>query len=1654
MSKKQLGSTGSRSSFGSEGTCSSREARGRERAGATTLKTRRSLLHRAFSLFLAAAVVASLLPLSSIGMPASSSVQPYAEETAQQDENAGVPGQDPSSAEDTPPGDSALSLPTGPAKQLPDTLASDTQAPGESQDGLQAAPAPGDLEAEAADPNAESPDATDENALSPLAIGSTVIVSSGLWQDFWDAWNDVSVSEIQVTQSITRTSTGGNYNSGNRLPLLTRDLKVTGIGSGVGIDFGTDSNASNSFNLGTCTAAQPTGFQLEGLMLSHAGTSAIVNSGNASVANTAGWELAITDVSGVGTPVSALVSVAGAQVLCAGSVFWPSNNDATKLSAHSLTLAPAAELSLSKSTGGADLVSLVSSLQLGDGASLSLSGGTNAVALSQNTQCSATFGSNSELSITNASNGIMMPIAPANNAANYSSFTFGPASCATIAVASTALRGTAAEFQAGSVAMITATNSSNLATTLINLKGTSATVPCYFNVLDGARVSLNAQGGNCLDVGGNTNVVSAYVRVTNGAHLQATGYGTGGNDANGVIIAEAASGGFMVTGGGILEAHSANTSRGYSTFVEQIPGGLFLVDGEDSKLLMSQRSSYSGHTATIRFRSVGNQSFDVRNGGIVEVHKYPYTSNAGDRSAAIRFGTGAGNAFVITDGGHVNVYNGGNGSLDTATDTSGGNEAIEYAADNFSFTLSGSGPSGPSSCELVADCGPAIDAGNRGGGAINIGQGTVFIAAGTTGNASFPIVNATGSGFDFTMDNPLYYDFVNRRAGGGSIFNIAEGAGWSATNSDVAVWIAGMNAWNGNPEKSYTLIDFVLQKGARTNWNWVSGDGDFETWWNASADNRMNNYTRVSANNASPVITAVEPATNADRYVRWTGVVPEGLNFDGRAFWEDEVYGIVHVVKANGTEFDAAVALTESFFSESLYTVEADAKTLDGVLRFEKAGSEAGNSELYLEAGDAYTISSYWRGNPDPSSPKRHVATDFSNAGPVLVVDVMPPLPAATVPGGLPVNQRVISGTWVEAAGDNPPVEVAAQIKQGTSDFTALPGTGVVRADGTWTFTIEKSYALEVGDDIAVVFTDANSNTEPLVDTPVRDRMVPAAASFTVTEAQHDLVGNNRIIGLDDARQIGTPEQLLDLIEARGYLLMPAKTDIPIELTATDFKYGDAATASDYSVTVRITGVELEKTYYVHVDPQRVVVGRDYFLSYHDISSRKNFSYAAGVTDTELMVEANVVAYEIVSWNGSGSNSGGLVTAAATARYVSRHFTLDALADDYFVAEVAEDTSVSARIDVNLSDVPPALVATSPIVLPVGDPGYSASLAYHKAGMSATDDVDTEAYLLDDARFVIHSGSVDRDVPGVYPVVYGTTDSDGNYVTGNTRYFAVYDADVENHSSEYLLTASHVSMSVAEAASFLAGVPTGSAYVSRASAQALVIDGSSGAATAQWQMGTLSPLEGIYPVAFSVKEDPSVTVTVNFVVYAGDAEDHSEKYLLTASEVHMNVAEAQAFIATGSDYIKKARAHVLALDNSAQSATVEFVSVTPAFSSVEDVYRVTFSVTEDPALTVTVSFTVADGYRISASPVFMTTSEATAFLATSPEGADYSTRAGAKATAVGGGVAAAQYRSGALQATEGVYPISFEVTEDPTISTTVAFVVMEGDVVAGSVDYA
>ncbi|MCL2807956.1 MAG: hypothetical protein FWD27_07380, partial [Coriobacteriia bacterium] len=1682
----------------------------------------RSIMKKALSMFMAIVLTVTLVPLGSIGMTGNYDVQPLESETALKGEGTEDPGQDWPSAfndpsQDEPPAlnDSNQDWPpaysdtgqdwylayTDPSQDWslplndsnPNSLPLKDQAfntPSLIVEGSHSMNEAG-MPQQFIDPEFPSFEVGMFAGINPLegvvtVLSSSVVIGSGLWIDFWDAWADPDISEIILTRSITRDTTTTNTNRGNRLPALTRDLKIQGATEGISIGFGSDTAEANSFNLGRKDLGQTTHFSLENLSIDRLGSGNRVSAvwcTETNVDRTRGWNIALTNINATSTPSSGLVHAPGANLILSGLIDW--QNEASsepQVYAGTMTIMPRAHVYFSRNlpsgtstTARNHLINLFDALDAHEDTVFHLRGGRYAVSYSSSLRTHASFGQSSTIDIANATSGLCLGY-PDNSTGNYARIEFGPNTTTNIQVVEETMRGSQVNFAAGATANLLGESTSDSAPAALNMGAAGDLLACYFGAHDGAQIDIFAEGGNALDVGNSNTTFSATIEATNGSRVTVITNGTGGGSDNGAICAQGARGGFNITGASVIEAHSVNTGSGVPAIVQQINGGTFLVDGEGSELIVTQKGSNSGYTATIRFRDVGNQTFLVRNGGKVDVVKHVTTVANRNRSAAVRFGTASGNAFVIETGGQVRIYNGGtvNGDADSSTPNNGGNMAIEYGARYFSFHLSGTGPSGqPSACTIQADKGAAIDAAGRGDGSIYIGRGTVFTAAGTTSNATgYSIIEARGANFDFVMEHPLYYDFVNKRPGGGSIFNLGSGANWQSADSDVAIWLRGVNHWNGNPQRSYTLIDYVLRSGSGSTFNWISGDEEFREWWNATTpnpaggaalQNRMGNYTRISANNAPPRIDLALPATNADQFVRWQGMVPEGLDLIGRPFWDGEVHAIVNVVKKDGRSIDFLASITGSLNKETVYKVE-QAGTLDGVLRLEKVLSEPANTNLFLEAGDTYTIKEYWRGpaEPFPNDPgftKRHIANSLSNPAPTVVTDFVPPLPPATFESNpFYSNQRVLNGTWELAPNDNPPVTVRALLKRALAGNVELPGIGEVNASGTWSFTIEDSVELQEGDIITVVFADANGWEQPLVNTPRHDMMLPAASSVVVKAVQYDIEGKNKIVGLGDAQQITTPEQLMSLIEAEGYVLVPVKTNKDLFVSATNYPYGEAVVPGNYTVTVRLYEFNQEETFLVHVRPGEVAVGQQYLLDYEHITERKSFNWAKQVTDAQLMVEGKVAAFKYL-WGPSG-----LITTPATAEVVSRTFAMDNAATDFFTARVAEEPAVTANVKVNLSDNPPTLVVTSPIILQVNDPEYSASLDYHKRlGMTATDDVDSEAYLL--ANVVVHGGSVDIATPGVYPVVYATTDSDGNYVSSNTRYFVVHAADVYAHSEEYFIAANYVFMTVDEAMAFRT-TATEASYLLAAGAYALRIDGLPDNATARkLPLGEVGIVPGEYDISFYVEEDPSVSIVTKFVVMQGNEIAGNKRYAIAASNVFMTVDEAAAFLATSptaASYIERAHAHTRTLQGTPEGAPV--VVGSPSLQALPGEYPVSFAVDQDSSVRVAVKFVVMKGdeiagnkrYAIAASNVFMTVDEAKAFLE-GVSNASYIEAANAHVrTLIEGITPASPVVSGTPEvlAAPGIYPVSFAVLQDPSVKVTVKFVVMQGDEIAGNKRYA
>ena len=641
----------------------------------------------------------------------------------------------------------------------------------------------------------------------------------------------------------------------------------------------------------------------------------------------------------------------------------------------------------------------------------------------------------------------------------------------------------------------------------------NTTYPVELKATDGAQVRMTTMSNNQVvwinsEIRDNVGNTPAYVTVTGNSLLdiEGVGYGTG---ATGATLAVAGgAGGYTITDGGVLRVHSLREGSGQPAIIQQIPNGNFVVDGAGSELEARSWGASNNLGSTLRFRLVGNQTFSVTNEAKVTIVKErkPGTTATGSDAAALRFGSAIGNTFVVKSGGWVRIENFGNGTRANPGTGDGYNVAAEYDANDFGYYLEDE----MSSVELIAHAGAALNAKNLRNGTIYVGPGSIFVASGhpSTNVTASATLRASGGGTSFVMDRPLYYDFVNMLNStapniantGGSVFNLSNGDTFTSIESDVAVWRIGVNRVTGNPDADWTLITYTL---SGTELRTVASDTpSFVTYYNSGANNstKAENYTRISGNNAKPIIDGIKDATNADRYVRAYGRVPEGRDFEGRPFWTDEVWGTFEVEPVEGTApYTVASSgsftdsLVRSYIEESLYEVQQNVDIIRGSLQLRR------DDGALLHAGDTYTVTGAWR-SVNSQDIKRHEATRTLPQS-VVVSDVTPPVPGSPSKPSIQDWHTTITGTWTLADQyDNGPASLIARVKRGSSDYVTLPGTGVVNPNGTWTFTIASTGLIEAGDLIALILVDDLGNANPVFETKYRDTTFPAAAHVVVVE--------------------------------------------------------------------------------------------------------------------------------------------------------------------------------------------------------------------------------------------------------------------------------------------------------------------------------------------------------------------------------------------------------------------------------------------------------------------------------------------------------------------------------------------------------------------------
>ncbi|MDF9837800.1 immunoglobulin-like domain-containing protein [Breznakia sp. PFB2-8] len=1147
--------------------------------------------------------------------------------------------------------------------------------------------------------------------------------------------------------------------------------------------------------------------------------------------------------------------------------------------------------------------------------------------------------------------------------------------------------------------------STNTGAGLIRLNPVASTKAVTgLEVLGGSTLNINTGTEQAIFANNNSSSATqnrVQFKVEGNSHVNIESTGSSSGDDGGVVvicgstIAGNEASGIYVNSGSSL---TVNSKGAMPALIQQVTGGgEFNVDGAGSNLNLYSKDGHNTYGATIRFRYVGNQTFNVTNQANVKIVK-----EEGSRAPAIRF-FGDGNAFKVSGGSQVLVQNAGDGTpRDGNSDAR--NQAIQYqSASSASFSVDGKN----SAISIIAENGCALDM-DASDATINATNGAIFIVEGNTAGADAAVIN--GRNLDFHAENILYYDFVNNRSGGGSVFRTTNGSTskLESINSDVAVWKKGANV-DGNPWKSWVLIDYSL-----TGQNFTtianSSDPDFNSGAASFGSTGMAGYTRISGNNATPIIDELRNPENADKSIFGHARVPEGLDLNGRDAWTDEVYVKILEVKADGTQ--------NTYYAKTIGK-DNDNPGLAVYGEEPRGGMYTVPLNEFLTPGSTYEVLEAWRGDEDPTSSKRHVANaEDILVGKVTVSDVTPPLPV-TVTNTLYTNGNKLEGTWeLDAIHNNDkPVKLTV-----TLNGVEMGNEGTINDDNTWNYTFPAGTTLKENDVVQIFLTDANGNKNPVATKDYHDATFKAATKVIVQKVLYTISANDVIIGLDNAKLVVDDQDFINLAKAKA-IDTSLGTETPVKVKS---KGGYKAEAGEYKVVFSVGKEEtITKEVTFEVLPYDVVeVNDEYIIGANHIEIRlgeakkieDNATYAA--TELKSLTGAK-------GWKRSDRSEVAVSLDTHTVKGVASLYKA--------TFKVDADPSVKATVDVNVINGKAPVLTVNPefMSLNIGD-------AYdYKHGVSAYDEEDKDI-----TSKVISTGTVDTSKKGMYVVEYSVTDSDYNTVK-KSRVVAVglyvgkdYAYDLHN----YVILKDDVTGTDAEilekteakAWSIATGLPIPSADL-------MVKDN-----------GGYKAEVKDYEVVIKVKAatDPKDEVKAIAKVVDGDVIKEGDKYTLVASNIVMTVDEAKA-MTDNSELVKKAKAEAWKLEDLSKG-TVKLE--TTNFTAAKGDYTATFYVDEEKATKVTVKIKVidkdviehGDKYTIGANNLVMTLDEAKA-ISDNTKLIELSKAEAFKRKDMSAGTVKLETTN--FKAAEGDYTATFYVDEEKATKVTIKIKVKDGNVI-------
>lgn len=475
-----------------------------------------------------------------------------------------------------------------------------------------------------------------------------------------------------------------------------------------------------------------------------------------------------------------------------------------------------------------------------------------------------------------------------------------------------------------------------------------------------------------------------------------------------------------------------------------------------------------GTNSAIRFFNEG-ATYLITNKSEVNFRKKQNLGKAGG-SSTIRM-VGGGNIFEVAGGSTLKIVNGGGLGEDRADY----NQALEF----------GEPISNVSNKFIISEPESEVDILSKNGAAVTsvrnldleLSDQATFIVDGNSARTTTGIFNIKGA-FNMLIDNPLYFDFVNRQSKG-AVIQVGTGSRFVSTQSGLTWWEKGKDV-EGSPSYDFTVFDYRLVGKDLQNIEYSE-----KPEFNTSIYKGQSQIARMSSNNAKPELGYLRVPTNADKRIYGQAVVSTGPNEYRKAF--------VNEVRGKMSHNDQTVTEKAILTKEKISQWGEEAQ--DGIFSYQLKN--------FAKAGDVYKITELERGSFNDKGENVGSGQVISNEinQEVTVIDVTPPTPAV-------VNPLTNTSLKLSGSSDEPGAKVTA-----TADGQALlDGEGnelaaIVDSEGHWHLPLNQ--LLKAGTVIQVFLTDTVGNKNPEKLKLFHDAIFKEGTKITV---QDNLGNNNKLV--------------------------------------------------------------------------------------------------------------------------------------------------------------------------------------------------------------------------------------------------------------------------------------------------------------------------------------------------------------------------------------------------------------------------------------------------------------------------------------------------------------------------------------------------------------